>query len=519
MTSSDSDIDDLPQDDTLAEESLAETASDADSTDEDSTDEQDQKLTLDVTIDEPSACERHITVTVARPDIERYLDDAFGELVPKAEVPGFRIGRAPRKLVETRFKKEIGDQVKGSILMDAMTQISADYDFSAISEPDFDFDSIAMPDDGDLTFEFNVEVRPEFEMPEWKNLNLDRQQHEYSADEVEERAGELLQQYGTVEAHDGQIEATDLVTLNMTFSSDNKTLSTIENHTCQVQPNCVLRDGEIKDFDKFLTKCKKGDKKKTAATMSNNAENEPLRGQTVDVEIEVLEVQRTKLPQLTEDFLDELGGFSSTEDLHAVVREELERQLGYHQQQHLRKQITGLLTEAASWELPPALLKRQSNREMQRMILELQASGFSDNDIRNHANRLQHDLMGRTETALKEHFILEKIAEDHSLEASAEDISKEIGLIAAQRNESPRRVRAQLEKRGEMDALQNQIVERKAIDLITGHATITDVPLEDTPQDKNHAIDHAISGESKVSIPDAKHSEAAEAIEEPTDYT
>ena len=92
-------------------------------------------------------------------------------------------------------------------------------------------------------------------------------------------------------------------------------------------------------------------------------------------------------------------------------------------------------------------------------------------------------------------------------------------MIAAQRNESPRRVRARLEKRGEMDALQNQIVERKAIDLITEHATITDVPLEDTSQDKNHAIDHAISGESKVSIPDAKHSEAAEAIEEPTDYT
>jgi len=519
MTSSDSDIDDLPQEDTLPEESADETASDLESIDEDSNDEQNQKLSLDVNIEEPSACERHITVTVARPDIDRYLDDAFGELVPKAEVPGFRIGRAPRKLVETRFKREIGDQVKGSILMDAMTQISEDYDFSAISEPDFDFDSIAMPDDGDLTFEFNVEVRPDFEMPEWKNLKLDRQQHEYTTDEVEERTAELLQQYGTVEAHDGQIEATDLVTLNITFSADNKTLSTIENHTCQVRPTCVLRDGEIKDFDKLLTKSKKGGKEKTTATVTENADNEQLRGQDVDVEIEVLDVKRTKLPELTSDFLDELGGFTSTEDLHGVVREELERQLRYHQQQHLRKQITGLLTEAAEWELPPALLKRQSNREMQRMILELQASGFSDNDIRNHANRLQHDMMGRTETALKEHFILEKIAEDHSLEASAEDVTMEIGMIAAQRNESPRRVRARLEKRGEMDALQNQIVERKAIDLITEHATITDVPLEDKPEDKNHAIDHAISGESKVSIPDAKHSEAAEAIEEPTDYT
>ncbi len=514
MTSSDSDIDDLPQDDTLAENTESETSSD-----EDQQEDQDQKLSLEVQIDEPSACERHITVTVSRGDIDRYLDDAYEELVPKAEVPGFRIGRAPRKLVETRFKKEIGDQVKGSVLMDAMTQVNEDHDFSAISEPDFDFNSIAMPDDGDLTFEFNVEVRPEFEMPEWKKLKLDRQQHEYTQDEVEERTQELLQRYGTVEAHDGEIEAADMVTVDITFAADGETLSTIEGHTCPVRSTCVLRDGEIQDFDKLLTKSKKGDLKKTTATISENCEKEDLQGKSVDVEVSIQDVQRIKIPQLTNDFLEELGGFGSTEELHSVVREELERQLKYHQQQHLRQQITGLLTEAANWELPPALLKRQSNREMQRMILELQASGFSDNDIRNQANRLQHDLMGRTEKALKEHFILEKIAEDHDLEATAEDITIELGMVAAQRNESPRRVRARLEKQGEMDALQNQIVERKAIDLITEHADITDIPLEDTSKETNHAIDHAISGESKASIPDAQHSDGTEAIEAPADYT
>ena len=88
MTPSDSDNNDLPEEDTLTEENGDETANNVDSTDEGSADEQDQKLTLDVNIAEPSACERHITVTVSRPDIERYLDDAFGELVPKAEVPG-----------------------------------------------------------------------------------------------------------------------------------------------------------------------------------------------------------------------------------------------------------------------------------------------------------------------------------------------------------------------------------------------------------------------------------------------
>ena len=513
MTSSDSDIDDLPQDEPVAADSDS-----ANGVDEDQVDE--PKLTLDIKVDEPSACERHVTVSVARADIDRYLDNAFVDLVPKAEVPGFRIGRAPRKLVEVRFKNEIADQVKGSLVMDAMTQVSEECDFSAISEPDFDFNSIAMPDDGELTFEFNVEVRPEFEMPEWKQLKLERQQHDYTQEEVEERTQELLQRYGTVESHEDAIEDSDLVTLNMTFSADGETLSTIENHTCPVRSGCVLRDGEIKDFDKLLKQAKKGDKKETTAVISDNCEKEELRGNSVDVKISVEDVQRVRIPELTENFLDELGGFSSTEELHTVVREELERQLRYHQQQHLRQQITSLLTEAANWELPPALLKRQSNREMQRMILELQASGFSDNDIRNQANRLQHNLMERTEKALKEHFILEKIAEDHDLEATAEDITIEIGMIAAQRDESPRRVRARLEKQGEMDALQNQIVERKAIDLITDHADITDIPLENDTKDDNHAIDHAIGGDAKASIPDAQHADGqTETIEEPTDYT
>ncbi len=78
------------------------------------------KLTLEVKIDKPGACQRHVTVTVARADVDRYLTEAFDELKPKAEVPGFRPGRAPRKLVETRFKDQVSDQVKGSLLMDSL---------------------------------------------------------------------------------------------------------------------------------------------------------------------------------------------------------------------------------------------------------------------------------------------------------------------------------------------------------------------------------------------------------------
>ncbi len=119
-----------------------------------------KELNLSVDVKEVSACERHVTVTIPREDIERYFEKEFDELVPKAEVPGFRTGRAPRALVENKFRKQISDQVKGTILMDSLSQIGDTQDYSAINEPNLDFDQVNIPDEGDMTYEFFLEVRP-----------------------------------------------------------------------------------------------------------------------------------------------------------------------------------------------------------------------------------------------------------------------------------------------------------------------------------------------------------------------
>src|SRR5262245_35774446 len=93
-------------------------------------DEAPQKLGLDVQVAGPIACERHVTVTIGREDIDRYFNDAFGEMMPTAAVPGFRIGRAPRKVVEHRFRDEVSDQVKSALLLDSLEQISEEQRFT-----------------------------------------------------------------------------------------------------------------------------------------------------------------------------------------------------------------------------------------------------------------------------------------------------------------------------------------------------------------------------------------------------
>lgn len=463
--------------------------------------EEDERLDVQVEVNEVGACERHVIVTVSAADIEKYKDEAYSDLMPKAQIPGFRIGRAPRKLVESRFKSDVVDQVKGSLIMDAMTQVTDEQDFSAISEPDFNFEAVQMPEDGDLTFEFNVEVRPEFDMPEWKGLDLEKVVHEYSDEEVDNRATELLQRYGDVEEVEGAIEAGDTVNVSIEFKDGDDVASTVSEQNVIVRGNLSFADGSIDGFGDLVIGASAGDSKDTTAKLSESLDDEELAGKEYTAAVTINSVKRTSAPELTPEFLQEVGGFESEEDLKNAVREELERQLNYHQQQRTRGQITELLTAEANWELPPQLLRRQSQRELQRSILELQASGFPDEEIRRHINRLQQNLLGSTEKALKEHFILERIAEQNDLEATPEDIEREILIIAMQQQTSPRRIRAQLEKRGDMDALRNQIIERQAIELITEEANFTETDLPADENEDTFALSGAISGVQPGSRP------------------
>ena len=464
-----------------------------------------EPLKLDVSVESPSACERHVTVKICREDIDRYYDEAFNEMMPSATVPGFRAGRAPRKLVESRFRKEVGDQIKGSLLMDSLEQVSEEQSFTAISEPEFDADAIEIPDDGPMTFEFNLEVRPEFDLPEWRGMSIERATKKFSKADVEKRLEQILSQHGKQVPHEGKAKSGDYLTVNITCRHDGEEVARADEQVVRIRPVLSFHDGRLDKFDKLMKGVAEGDTREAEVELTADASNEALRGKKVQVELEVLEVKRLELPELTPEFLAEMGSFESEEALRKAIQSDLERQLEYHQQQQTRQQITQSLIASADWELPPGLLKRQSAREMERAVLELRRSGFGDAEIRAHENELRQNNAASTAVALKEHFILERIAEDEGIDAAAEDFEQEYSLIAMQSGESPRRVRAQLEKRGMTDVLRNQIVERKVIDLVRDKATFKDKPLKDKDEPVE-AIDFALGGgDDEVPMPEAQH--------------
>ena len=199
-----------------------------------------------------------------------------------------------------------------------------------------------------------------------------------------------------------------------------------------------------------------------------------MQGKEVTAVFQVVEVLKRENPELTDAFLEELGDFETEAELRSFVRDSLVRQAEYRTQQAVRKAVVELLAGSASFDLPPDLVKRQTIREIERKVLELRRSGFDEEHVRRYVNATRRNAQAATETALREHFILEQIAEEEKIDAEAADYESEIALIAQQSDMPERRVRARLEKSGQMDALRNQIVERKVIEKIIEEAKVSE---------------------------------------------
>lgn len=471
------------------------------------TDPQSEELNLSVKVDSPSACERHVIVTIPRADVDRYYRNAYGEIQPKAELPGFRPGKAPRKLVQSMFKDQVSDQVKSSLLMDSLQQVTEGEHFSAISEPDLDYGAVEIPKEGDFTYEFKIEVRPEFDIPNYESLNLTRPTYTVSVNDVERQLAKTLARFSMGEDVVDAVELGDGLLVDIVFKSDGKVLSEIFQENVVLREKLSLADAVIEDFGSQIVGASEGESRTFTFKMADDCEAEEYRGKEIEAVVTLVSATRFSPTKLTTSTLNKLG-FDTQEELTDFVREELSNQFEYHQRLQLREQITTELLKDANWEMPESLVQRQTNRELQRQSLELIRSGFSKDQVGSYLNSSRRNLRASTEKALREHFILEKIAESQNIEPTSEEYDVEIKAIAEQSDASERSVRAKLEKSGQMDALRNQIVERKVVDMIVEAANVTDEALAEffTGEDDEAVLEYTVVPVERA-LPEAKYDE------------
>jgi trigger factor len=436
-----------------------------------------ERLHQQVQIRDIGPCRKHIRVTVERPDIDARLAEKFSELVVDAPVAGFRPGKAPRKIIERRFRKEVGDEVKREVMMASLQQLAEENDIAALEAPDLDPSKIDLPDRGPLIYEFEIEVRPQFDLPDYKGLRLRRPVHTFTEEEVIQEERRLLTPYGqVVPKPEGDAREGDILVAEAVFKDGDQEVGHIAESQFRVQKVLAFKDGLAERFAEQVRGANPGDTRVVDVSMSSAAASPGLRGKQIQGVFQVKDVKTLRLPELTPELLHNFG-VHSPEQLRELARVVLERRLEYQQRRSARQQVLEHINAAATWRLPQDLLARHVHKAMARRAMEMRGEGISEEEIARHQRLMQQDVLRSTEMELKEHFVLQKIAEVEKIDVNEDDINDEISRLAEQTGESPRRIRAQLEKEDMLDALVAEMIERKALDLILDSAVYEDVPL------------------------------------------
>ncbi len=407
-------------------------------------------------------------------------------------MPGFRPGRAPKQLVIKRYKKEVSNQVKQKLLASSLGQIDEDHKLDPITQPKLDIEAIELPDDGPMNFEMDVEVRPQFDLPNYKGFKIRRPIIEVSDKDVDTSLTRVLEEYAElVPKLDGAAEIGDHITADLHFiRPDGRLINEVKEVKFRLQPELRFQNGAATGLGKALTGARPGDVREVEAKLGSAVDDPTLRGQTVSLRVQLIDLKYMRLPEANPEFLHSIG-FEDLSEMREWVRAALKRRASAEERRVIRRQIVDLLLRQAPFDLPTDLVAREEKNTTSRLVDQLRREGMSDNEIKARAAEIRANAHETTMASLKELLILLKIADAEGVKVEDADIELEIQAMAERADESARRVRARLEKEGGLENLATQILENKVIDKIREYSEVEDVAVPTAqPEPEVETVDY-----------------------------
>jgi len=309
-----------------------------------------EDLTLsNVAVEEAGPAFKRLTIEVVPETVRSRLDQSIADLVSKASLPGFRPGKAPRRLIEKRYGKALRDDTKHQLLSDAYRRAIDDENLRVLGEPDLkNVEEIELEADRPLTFTVEVEIFPEFEIPSFEDLKVRRPIVEADEDLVEQELTNQCRQHGRMEPLDEETEPGPGHFLRGRVALYNLEEDPYE--SVAVNPRAVVRwpeadsDGagalggvRIENLAEHLQGKGVGDSISVEAVGSENHEIVEIRGRNIRLEFQIEDI-RQLIPADREELATQLG-CADEADLRARIKDALQAQIATEQREVMHRQI------------------------------------------------------------------------------------------------------------------------------------------------------------------------------------
>lgn len=451
-----------------------------------------------VTIADVGVCKKKLTFEIPREDIQTKIDSTLDELTKTAQLPGFRPGHAPRRLVQRKLHDEINDQVKAELISEAYKAAVEELKIEVLREEEFDPAKVELPDEGPLTFELDVEVKPEIELPDTSEIALEVPRAETRDEDVttalenlRRSRGRFVEQKKTVKAAER-----DMLAADVKVTVGDEVLLDQPDGALAVYPQAVAGIRMDRLADELKGK-KAGDSVAFKVTVPEDHESEALRGQEADVSVTIKGIRRIEMPPLDDDFAKSVG-METAADVEKAVRDRLQGDLENSRETARREAMAQWILDKVPLEVPEGVAEANAGRVFNNQTVRLQQQGVPLQQIQERADELMTACRNRAQRDLKLAFIFAALAKQEKIEATEEELQARVGLIARNYGRATERMYEDLQKRGQLDALREQVLDDKVYQFLLAKATVTEVaPPEAPPEAAKEAPAEADKKEAK----------------------
>lgn len=410
-------------------------------------------------------------------EVSKEWDAIAASFTRFAKIPGYRPGKAPRRVIEAKFRKEIQDELTKKLVSKSYHEAVEQKKLRVVSLANLE--DVQFGADKSMRFRATVVTAPEFELPEYKNIPVQLSEPKVSEEEIDaalERLRDQSADFADVTERGLQME--DFAVIDFEGSIEGKPVSEIApqaSKSLHGGKKFWLRlapDNFIPKFCEQMIGQKIGEERTIAVDFPADFLVPELAGKQASYKATVIEIKQKVLPTLDDNFAAKLIPEKKLSDLRHVIEHDLEHEKEHQLERAKEAQIVRYLHERVQFDLPPPLLRNETRRALGELVQTNRARGVSDEMLKGKEKELVDGAAGLAAHRLKTNFILQRIAEREKIEVSREDLEAQIREEALRYNLSVEKMRKELEEHDRINALAEQILLGKTLDFLKANVSV-----------------------------------------------
>lgn len=424
---------------------------------------------------ETLTCKQEVEITVPLDEIQRETDHVVSHIRQRAQLPGFRPGKAPATLIRTKFKNEIRQDVLEAVIPKAFRARAEQEHWKVVGSPnvvDFDF-----KEGEPLRFKAEFEVAPEFELGEYRGVEAPYAEPSATPEAVAERLEQIRNQKAQLVNEDPRPLADgDYAVVAM------RSVAGVDQPIQTDETQLHLGDADtLEDFTTNLRGASPGDEREFDVTYPAEYGREDLSGKTIRFHVQVKGLRRREIPELNDEFARDLGDYQNLDELRETIRKSLLAEREHAEQSESKGKIIDKLVDAHAFPVPDSYVDRQLQNIMETRVRRLVASGIDPRALDVDWNKIRENQRGQAERDVRASLILERIADAESIHVTNDEVDREVQRIARQEREPAAAVRMRLEKDGTLGRIANHIRTEKVLTFLFENARKVAKPDEPPP--------------------------------------